>query len=196
MPTDDRLTSLAFLLSLPSVAVGCAVGGETMTSQGPPVIDPTTGGNDDDDPASTGSSTAGSATDGPGMTDEADGPSMTDEADGPSMTDDGPYMDTTGGYTCMGMPPMVGMIGQLCMQYIAHYNDCVYGGMQPYECVAIYEAYCQYDLDSSYMYSPACGAAVAEIYACLSQLPCNQLGDGMDDCPEQVMAIESACSQM
>jgi hypothetical protein len=191
MLTDDRLANLMFLLSFPSLAVGCAVGGESMTTQGPPVIDPTTGGDDEDEATSSGSGGSRGDTSG-----GADAPGTTDD-DGPMTTTMPPADSTTGEYVCMGMPPMLGPVGPICMQYIAHYNDCFYGGMQPYECVLIYEAYCQYDIDSSaMMYGQDCGTAVEELYVCLSQLPCEQIMDEMDDCPEQFAIIDMACVMM
>jgi len=194
MATDERLTNLMFLLSLPSLAIGCAGGGVSTTLQGPPVVDPTTGDDDDDDDdddETASAETAGADTGTSGVVDDGP-PPMTDGGPTP-MTDDGE--ETIGGYECMGMPPMVDMIGPLCIQYVAHYGDCFYGGMQPPFCVAIYEAYCQSYIDSSYqMYGPYCAMAIEEVYTCLSQVPCPQLMDETGDCVPQFMAVDEACA--
>jgi hypothetical protein len=197
MATDDRLTNLMFLLSFSPLAVGCSVGGVSTTTSSGPVVDPTTGGDDDDDDDDTASATASAETSAAdtstsGVVDE--GPSMTED-DGPYMTDGGTYMET-GDYECMGMPPMgVGMIGPLCMQYVGHYNDCFYGGMQAPYCVAIYEAMCQSYVDTSYMmYGPYCAMAIEEAFTCITQIPCPQLMDMTDDCVQEFMFLGQACA--
>jgi hypothetical protein len=191
MLIDDRHANVSFLLSLCSLAAGCAVGGDNPVTSGPPVVDPTTDGGDTE-PADTGSG----ADTGTSVA-EVDGPQPTDDGPPPGTTTDEPPADsTTGEYAC-DQAPMVGAISQACIAYTAASNECFYeGGLTP-ECIAAYEAWCQYYLDKdTTMYGDACGAAVEDFLVCLSQLPCEQLADMVDDCPEQLMALDTACGGM
>lgn len=196
MTTDERLHHLSFLLTFSSLAVACAVGEEPTSTSVPPVVNPTNG----DDTGDEDTASPPDDSDGPGVTtDGADAPGTSD--DGPGTTTDEPYGDTTTGGIgplCNGMaPPMVAMIGPICMQYVAHYNDCWNDGGQSPECVYFYEAYCEYAIqDNTAMYGPDCGMAYEDLFACLSQIPCPQLDDMLPDCVPQEEAINELCLGM
>jgi hypothetical protein len=184
MITDERLHHLSFLLTFPSLAIACAVGDEPMNPSIPPVVDPT----NDDDTDDTGDEDTASPPDASEgvTTDGADAPGTSDDT-APGTTTDEPYGYTTTGdilMLCEGMePPMVGMIRPTCIQYVGHYNDCFYDGMQAPECVYFYEAYCEQSIqNNAAMYGMACGAALEDFLACLSQVPCPQLIDMQPDC--------------
>lgn len=198
MTTDERLHHLSFLLTCSSLAIGCAVGDEPTTTSLPPMVNPTNADDTDDTGDDTVSPPEGS--EGPGVTsDGADAPGTSDDAASGSTTDE-PYGDTTGGVAplCMGMaPPMVAQIGPICMQYVAHYNDCWNGGMQPPECVYFYEAYCEYSIaNNTAMYGPDCGMAYEDLFVCLTQTSCQQLDDMLPDCLAQEEAIDELCYGM
>lgn len=198
MIIDERIPHLSFLLSFPSLAIACAVGDEPTSTSVPPVVDPTNDddtddtNDDQDDTASTPDDS-----DGPGVTtDGADAPGTSDDA--PSTTTDETYGYTTTGdipLLCDGMaPPMVGMIRPTCIQYVGHYNDCFYGGMQAPECVYFYEAYCEQSIqNNAAMYGMACGAALEDFLACLSQVPCPQLTDMEPDCIFESDEFDDLC---
>jgi hypothetical protein len=199
MITDERLQHLSFLLSFPALAIASAVGDEPEGTSFPPVVDPT----NDDDTDDTNDDTDDTAStpddsEGPGVTtDGADAPGTSDDA-GPGTTTDEPYGETTSGdipVLCDGMaPPMVGMIRPTCIQYVGHYNDCWHGGMQAPECVYFYEAYCEYSIqNNAMMYGMACGAALEEFLACLSQVPCPQLADDQPDCVFESDEFDDLC---
>lgn len=199
MLNDDRASNLLFMLTLP-LAIGCATGDEDTTSTSlPPVVNPTNG-NDDDTGTSEGGQDSNTSSNPVTSTSSADGPSMTTQP--ADDTTEGPYSDSgyndtgyaTAGYTCGElMPPMVaGPISPACMQYGALANECYFGGDPA--CLGAMEAYCQYSVEyGTNMYGPSCGMAYEELYACLSQLSCQQLGDKTEDCPQQFSVIQMAC---
>lgn len=193
MPVDDRASDLLFLLSLP-LAIGCATGDESDATSLPPVVDPTTGGGGDDPEPTTSEPVDGTD----GNTSNADGPGTTTDAP-PGTTTDEPYgystgyVDPTGGYGCpeAPMPPMVGPISPACMQYAMLSNECYLGGDPA--CLPASQAYCQYAIDyGTGSYGPACGMAYEELFACLSQLTCEEFGADAP-CPEEVAALMASC---
>lgn len=198
MTIDERLPHLSFLLSFPSLAIACAVGDEPVSTSLPPVVDPTNDDDTDDTADDNDTASTPDDSDGPGVTTGgADAPGTSDDA-APGTTTDEPYGDTTTGGPaplCDGMaPPMVGMIRPTCIQYVGHYNDCFYGGMQAPECVYFYEAYCEQGIqDNAAMYGMACGVALEEFLACLSQVPCPQLTDMEPDCVFESDEFDALC---
>jgi hypothetical protein len=203
MLTDDRASNLLFLLTLP-LAIGCATGDEDTTSTSlPPVVNPTNGSDFDTGTGTSEGGQDGNTSSSNPSTSSADGPSMTTQP--ADDTSDGPYSDSgyatgydtgyaTAGYSCGElMPPMVaGPISPTCMQYGALANECYFGGDPA--CLGAMEAYCQYSIEyGTNAYGPNCGMAYEELYACLSQLSCQQLGDKTEDCPQQFSLIQMAC---
>lgn len=83
---------------------------------------------------------------------------------------------------------------QACIDYAAKLGECNVG-LSP-ECLMLYEVRCQYYIEYTTMGSgEACGMAYEEVYACLSMLACDELGDGMTDCEAQRMALAN-CAPM
>jgi hypothetical protein len=177
MTIDDRFTNLVFLLTMAPLA-GCPAGDDTSTSD--TNSNPTTA----DMPTSTGPATDTTA-------EGTDGPATTMNVD---TTTDEPTGGTTAEFMCDEEPPAVGAIDPVCTAYVDLYNECYARGSLPQECVDLYAAYCQYDIDyGTTTYGEACGMAYAEFYSCLSQLSCEAVLDDVDDCPDELMAIDTAC---
>lgn len=203
MTPVDRNSNLLFLLSLtPLAAAGCP--GDDSGTSGAGTGTASTGG-------TTGSATS-PATDGGTMANDGSGTGAGTSAGTTNATtaattdattaattaatgDTGDSSGTSGGLDCSAIPlPKVGMIGETCQDYTNLINDCDYMGAFPQDCVDLYEAYCQYYIESYEMnYGKACGAAVDEYLACLSDLSCEEFGDATPDCPEEGAAVEMEC---
>jgi hypothetical protein len=190
MHRDDRTSNMMFLLSLPLLATACPAGGEEDTSTTNSTVDPTTG----DDTGRGSSSSDGSAGTGTSTT---NGSADTSTGGEPGTTTDEPMDTTTGEYSCEELPPLMGPVSQACIDYVAKSNECYYdGGLSP-ECIAQYEAYCQYGIEYVSMASgEMCGMAYEEFYACLSLLTCEELVDKTPDCEAASMAIDMNCMAM
>lgn len=193
MYRDDRSSNLMFLLSLPFLGAACPGGEGEETTTNNTSVDPTTGGDTEAGTSTSNGSAETSTSNGSAATSTSEGHVDTGTSEGPVDTG-----NTTGEYEyCVSLPPLMGPVGQACIDQVAKTNECYYDGGLSAECIAYYEAYCQLGIEMAVAdYGEACGMAYEELYACLSMLTCEELVDDVQDCPDQSTALEMACMGM
>jgi hypothetical protein len=100
---------------------------------------------------------------------------------------------TTGEAECDELPPLRGEVGEGCIGYVELRELCLGGPPLSPECLAYEQALCQYQIEyNATAYGDACGMAFEELFACLSQLACEDF-TGDDPCPVETEARMSAC---
>lgn len=177
MGREPSTSDLLFLLSLGALGAGCPGGDDAATA---------------DDGASTSVGTSGGATAG-ASTGEGTGTTGTSGSTGSETVGAVDSSGTTGEPECGEFPYAMGEVGEGCIGYVAMQQMC--SGEPPLspECLAYAQAQCQYIVDYSVMaYGVACGMAYEEVFACLSQLTCEEF-ESVDACPDQAAAVMASC---
>lgn len=183
MARASSTSDLAFLLSLGVLGAGCPGGGGDEGATADDATGTTagsTGGTTAEASTSEGTGTAG--TSGPTSSGGSETLEAVDSSSG-----------TTGEPECGEFPGVVGAIGEGCIGYVAIQEMC--SGEPPLspECLAYAQAGCQYQIDYSVKaYGEACGTAYEELFACLSQLTCEEFA-AAGSCPDEVAALEASC---
>jgi hypothetical protein len=195
--TRERTQDLLLLLSMAGLSAGCSRGvdleGFTGTF-GPSPTGMDTEGDDDDDDDDDNDAESSSGDDDRDEDDEST--STTSPVDptlppttGPAPTTGPPPSTTTGEPVTTGVsasgPDLTttggGYYGNPCPDYADWAYDCylLYDGLE----------YCYYVIDFYYTsYGATCAAAVAEVFACLSEQVCMSV-----DCDAEISAYQSVC---
>ncbi len=165
-----------FLMSLAPLAMGCP-GDDSGTNN--TSVNATTNGMNTTGMQTTSGNSSGTNMDTSGGS--TDGGSTDTGADSTA--------GETEGIKCEKPVPVKGPIDQSCIDYAAVYNECLFDGGLPQECIDAYETYCQYMLENETM---ECATALIEFNACLSLLTCRELA-AKDQCLAEEMAFDMAC---
>lgn len=131
-------------------------------------------GKDDDKDDEGDDGSTGAAETGGGTTGGDTGGEATGAGEG---GDDGGEASTTG----MIEPP-------ICQPYVDHYIECFPSG----DAQVLHDG-CVYSINAGHGYSPECGSAVEDWYACLVDTPCDVVLGGEPYCESQRAALDSAC---
>ncbi|HWB75149.1 MAG TPA: hypothetical protein VG755_09335 [Nannocystaceae bacterium] len=165
--------SIAFLLSLAAATPNCDFD-TSGTDCARPEDHPSDDDKDDDDDEETGAAETGGGTTGGG---EAGGEASGGVTGDPAEDGDGGEASTTG----MVEPP-------ICQPYVDHYIECFPSG----DAQVLHDG-CVYSINAGHAYSPECGSAVEDWYACLVDTPCDVVLGGEPYCESQRAALDSAC---
>jgi hypothetical protein len=202
----DRSSSIAFLLSVGAIPLGCPSGQED--NQGQTSFATSVGNGASTNPGSDTS--AGEDTDGgsmstTGTTDPSDSTdpsttmttttmSTTDPSTDPSLTDPMSMTDPDTGYGSYGTYgsggfQCTGAMMPVCQAYASKVVECSpqYAGsegMIAYDCGCMLEYYAAY-------YGPACVGAIEDYYACIAQTSCQELAAG--GCAQADMNVIETC---
>ena len=171
--SNERTLTLLLALSGALASSGCVV-----TVNGG---DDETGG--DGDSASETASESGTESSGSGDGDAGDGDSTS--GDGDSGDGDGDSGDGDGGTTAGD-----GDGDSPCQAWAEAYVPCLDQGPTVEEAAQECEDY----LDYGYLYGEACGAALADFYACLSTLDCAAM-ESITGCETELADYELACGE-
>lgn len=205
----DRAQGLAFLLSLAAVPMaGCPASTEDTTSGGTgdttgdsqtsdPSTDPSTVSITTTDP--TDASASMSTTVDPTTDPSTDPSTLTDPTDATTegtTTDPTDPTDATGTEETTTNPSTdegtTGPADPLCTEFADHIVECfpMYAGAEDY-----LTGYCNDSLQYYAAYSPECGTAGEEFFACLAMADCGDL-EGEDPCPDEAAAVAAACGDI
>lgn len=161
---------IAFLLSLAAVMPAC----DFDTSGAPRCDNPAAHDDDKDDENDDDAETSAAGDSGGGST----GGDAGDEGSG-----------TGGGGEAGGEESTTGIVEPpICQPYVDHYIECFPSG----DAQVLHDG-CVYSVNAGHAYSPECGSAVEDWYACLVDTPCDVVLSGDPYCESQRAALDSAC---
>lgn len=209
---NDRSSSIAFLLSVGAIPLGCpsgeednegqtsfvtSVGNGATTNPGSGTSGEDSDGTDSDGPMSTTGPSTDPSTDPMSTSAETmstTDPATTDPSTDPSLTDPSTVTDPDTGYGTYGSGGQFQCTGAVmppaCQGYANKVVEC-YPKYAGGEAMIAYSCGCEIEYFTNY-YGPQCAGAIEDYYACIAQTSCQELAGG-GACAQADMIVIDTC---